>query len=333
MPDGAPEVLLDLSLAQGLRAIALIQVDRRLGNASGDQGSQVERLIATGLGVADPDLDGAERVVRSDAPPELRRLNDRIRFHQELDEVRVGPPVAEWLVDTATWERPGEDLRAHRMQARVAMVEEWRVRGEGEQRRQELSHPIGYRHGPVGPPDPDMNMEAPGVVPLCHPAQVALEPAVMLGLDDVLVQIVGPGMGAHRSQGQSHLVGDPEQPLAPRALPSRGVGEGLAPPRTDLDLGVDQFALDRVGELRIAQAGLLHLLEPMLEIEDGGVQDRELLLDPDREVGRGLEQPANLVEVKPVVLWLRIRGHRRRVRSNRSRGRRAGRPRGSTCGP
>ena len=59
-------------------------------------------------------------------------------------------------------------------------------------------------------------------------------------------------------------------------------------------------------ELGIAQAGRLHLLEAVLEIEDRGIDDRELLLDPDREVGRGLEDLAHGVEIQRVVLWLGI---------------------------
>ena len=202
----------------GSGASSLIQVERRLRHAGGDQGGQVERLVAAGLRVADPDLDRAERVMGPHAPPELRRLDDRVRVLQQLDEVRVGPPVAERLVDAAARECPGEDLRAHGVQAGVAMVEEGRVRREGEQRRQELPHPVGDRNGPVGPPDPDVDVEAPGVVPLRDPAQVSLQPAVVLGLDDVLVEVVGPGMGAHRRQRESHLVGDPEQPLSPGSL-------------------------------------------------------------------------------------------------------------------
>jgi hypothetical protein len=44
----------------------------------------------------------------------------------------------------------------------------------------------------------------------------------------------------------------------------------------------------------------------MLEVQDRGIEDRELLLDADREIGGRLEFLANRLEVKAVVLWLRI---------------------------
>ena len=118
-------------------------------------------------------------------------------------------------------------------------------------------------------------------------------------------------MGAHRAEGEPHLVGDPEQPRPPGSLPVGRVGKGLAAARPDLDLGVDQLALDRRGELGVAQAGGLHLLEAVLEVEDRRIEDRELLLDPDREVGRGLEDLTHGLEVQRVVLWLGIGCHPR----------------------
>jgi hypothetical protein len=44
----------------------------------------------------------------------------------------------------------------------------------------------------------------------------------------------------------------------------------------------------------------------VLEVENRRVDDRELLLDPHREVGRRLEDLAHGPEVHRVVLWLRI---------------------------
>ena len=128
----------------------------------------------------------------------------------------------------------------------------------------------------------------------------------MLRVDDVLVEIVGPRVGPHRRQSQAHLLGDAEQPRPPRPLPLRRIREGLAATGADLDLGVDQLALDRRGELGVAQAGGPHLLEAVLEVEDRRFDNRELLLDPYREVGRRLEDLAHGPEVQRVVLWLRI---------------------------
>ena len=75
--DRPPEVLLDLALAQRLAEAAVVVVERRLSDAGGDQRGEVEDVVAAGLGVADPHLDGAEEVVRAHAPPQLGRLDDR----------------------------------------------------------------------------------------------------------------------------------------------------------------------------------------------------------------------------------------------------------------
>ena len=166
----------------------------------------------------------------------------------------------------------------------VPVVQEGRVGRNRQQGRQQLPHPIRDRDRTVRAPHPDVDVEAPGVVALRDPAKVALEAAVVLGVDDVLIQVIGPGMGPGRRRGPAPV--RPRSRTAARGdpLPIGGVAEGLALPGADLDL-VDQLALDRQGEQLVAQAGRIHLLEPVLEVEDRRVEDRELLLDPDREVG------------------------------------------------
>src|SRR5581483_3829323 len=52
--NGPPEVLLDLALAQRLRACALVEIDRGLSDAGGDHRRDVERLVAARLRVANP---------------------------------------------------------------------------------------------------------------------------------------------------------------------------------------------------------------------------------------------------------------------------------------
>jgi hypothetical protein len=88
-------------------------VERRLDDAGRHQAGQGERLLAPRLGVADPQLHGAERVVRANTPPQLRRLDDRVGLRQQVDEVRVRRPVAERLVDAAAGKGASEDLGAH----------------------------------------------------------------------------------------------------------------------------------------------------------------------------------------------------------------------------
>jgi len=78
------------------------------------------------------------------------------------------------------------------------------------------------------------------------------------------------------------------------------------PPGSDLDLGVDQLPANGGRELVVGLGGLVQLLEAVLELERLGVEDRELLLDPDREVRGGLEGLVDAVEVEPGVRRLGV---------------------------
>ena len=179
---------------------------------------QAEGLLAARLRVADPHLDRAEFVVRADAPPELRRLDHGAGALQQGDELRVAAPVDERAGHAAAREGAGEDLRAHRVQAAVAAVEEGRVGRGGEQQRQQLAQPVADRDRPVGAAHPHVHVQAPGVVALRDPAQFGAQPVVVGGVDDPLVEVARPGVRAHRRQRQSHPVDQLEQPQAALAL-------------------------------------------------------------------------------------------------------------------
>ena len=56
-------------------------------------------------------------------------------------------------------------------------------------------------------------------------------------------------------------------------------------PGADLDLGGDQLAGRRLGQHLVALAGGVDVLEAVLQLQRPRVEDRELLLEPDREVG------------------------------------------------
>ena len=100
---------------------------------------------------------------------------------------------------------------------------------------------------------------------------------------------------ARRAQRDAEAVGEREQ-VAPAVAERRGgLGERLAAPRLDLDLRRDQLARG-VGAERRRVGQRLQLLEPVDHAERLGVEDLELLLDPDREVGRLGEEAAGLVE-------------------------------------
>jgi hypothetical protein len=91
-------------------------------------------------------------------------------------------------------------------------------------------------------------------------------------------------VGARRGQQRPALGGEAKQAHARLALALDRIGEAFGLPGADLDLGLDQLAGDRLPEHGVGGAGLPQLLEAVVERQRVRVEDRELLLDSDREV-------------------------------------------------
>ena len=152
-----------------------------------------------------------------------------------------------------------------------------------------------------------MHVQAPRVVALRDPAQLLTQALVVLGVDDVLLEIAGPGMGAHRGEATQPSAAANRRLRCSRWASAASAGSLRA--RSDLDLGVDQLAARR-GRQQLVGAALLHQgLEAVLELERRRVHDRELLLQPDGEVVGLLEGLADPVHVEPVVAELVRRRH------------------------
>ncbi len=98
--------------------------------------------------------------------------------------------------------------------------------------------------------------------------------------------VVGPGMRARRAERHAVLGGEREHPPAALALAGDRVGEVRARAGDHLDLRGDQLARDRLREPRVGVRGRAQLLVARHEFERLGVEDRELLLDPHRQVHR-----------------------------------------------
>ena len=162
----------------------------------------------------------------------------------------------------------------------------------GQQGRQDRAHVVADRDRAVSAADPDVHVHAPGVVAPGDVAEIAFQPPVVRRVDDPLVEIVGPRVGPQRRQRDSHALREREEAGAALLLVADRLREALAAPGADLDLGVDQLSRRRLGEQVILEAALVDLLEAVLELEGVGVRQRELLLEPDREVLRGLEHLA-----------------------------------------
>ena len=139
-----------------------------------------------------------------------------------------------------------------------------------------------------GPLIGDVDVEAERVVAPDDVAQELVVPAVVRRVDDALLLPVRPGVRPGRAEEQAHRLGERLELRAPLGHRAGNVGEGLLAPRPDLDLGGDELA-DEVLLERGAARRSLDVLEPVREVERLRIEDRELLLDRDREVGRGLE--------------------------------------------
>ena len=97
-------------------------------------------------------------------------------------------------------------------------------------------------------------------------------------------------MGPGRAERQALLGGEREQAAAALVLAVERVGEVLPAAGADLDLGGDQLAGDRVGQHVVLRCRGLAARSNAFDQSSGArVEQRELLLEADREVGRGLE--------------------------------------------
>ena len=209
---------------------------------------------------------------------------------RSVDEVPVGLPAPERLVDPAARKGAREDLGAHRAEAGVAAIEERRVRGQRQQRRQDTPQVVADGDRAIRAAHAHVDVEAPGVVSLGDPAELLAKPRVVGGVDDPLIQVVGPWMRARGGEGKPHPLGEREQPRPMLALKLHRPGEALRAPGADLDLRGDQLPGRRLGQQLVLQAGGVEVLEAVAQVEALRIDDRELLLEADREVGRGVEQ-------------------------------------------
>ena len=119
------------------------------------------------------------------------------------------------------------------------------------------------------PADADVDVEREGVVAPRDVLQAVDDPAVVLGVDDVLLAVVAPRVRARRAERDAARAREREQPLAQVALAREGVREVLAAAGADLDLAdeisspaIDSASSGSLGRRRVAQ-----LLEARGEVE------------------------------------------------------------------
>ncbi len=234
--------------------------------------------------------------MRADAPPHLRVLVDRAGVVEEAHVALEAVPAVIGVGHPAAREHAREDLRPRRVQAGVHSFDEGRARRERKQLGQEVAQLIADCDRAIGTSDRHVHVEAEAVVAPDDVLEDLVVAAVVRRVDDPLVLPGAPGMRPGRAQCHSECVGQLLELHAALADPPGQLLEVVGAAGADLDLGGDQLA-DQVRLERRARGGGLQLLEAVAQRKRPGVEDRELLLDGDGEVGGALVLLAREVDL------------------------------------
>ncbi len=195
--------------------------------------------------------------------------------------------------------------RARRVEAAVDALDERRARGEREQLGQVVRERRADADRAVGAVDADVDMEAEGVVAPDDVAEELVVAAVVRRVDDPLLLPRAPRMRSGRCQRDAERLHELAELPAPLAQLRGRVRERVAAAGADLDLRRDQLADEVRLELRPPRR-FLQLLEAVDQVERLGVEERELLLDGDREIRHGVERLArereHLLVPKPLLV-------------------------------
>ena len=144
-----------------------------------------------------------------------------------------------------------------------------------------------------GTVDRDVDVQPERVVAPDDVAQQLVVSPVVRRVDDALLLPVRPRVRPGRAEQKPHRLDERPQLRATLGDRGRDVRERLLLARSDLDLGGDELADEVLLERGPARGGL-DVLEAVREVERVRIEDRELLLDRDGEVGRRLELRARL---------------------------------------
>ena len=254
-----------------------------------------QHLPGLGLHVADADFDRAVGVVRPHAPPDLGELLDAVGGKQQLEVAPLGGPVAEDVGDPAAREHTHERLRAGRVQVRPDAVDAGRVRRQREQVGQKAAHRVAHGDRPVDAAHADVDVLAPGVVAPRDVLELVFDGVVVRRVDDALVLPGREGVRAGRAERVPLVASVGEEGEAARDDVARRLAERLAARRRHLDLARDQLAEDVLAQL--VGGAVAQQFEAVGKGEAARVEDLILLLEADREVGRGREAFLDLGEV------------------------------------
>ena len=143
-----------------------------------------------------------------------------------------------------------------------------------------------------------MDVEAERVVAPGDVLQALLDAAVVLGLDDALLAIVGPRVGGGGAECDTLIVGEGKELAAQLALSRDRIGETRAAAGDDLDLRGDELTGDAlVQRSRARGRAVAQLLEALRQVEVcGSAMENE----PDSQVACSGEQRCRTVEIDHV---------------------------------
>ena len=181
------------------------------------------------------------------------------------------------------------------MQSRVDVLDERRARRERQQLGQEVTQRVVHGDRAIGPRDPHVHVQPEGVVPPDDVAEELVVPPVVRRVDDPLVLPAAPRMRRRAAEGDRELARDRVD--LPAALSHRGrdLAEPRALARSHLDLGRDQLSDDVRRKVGLDRRRI-DVLESVRQLQRLRIEERELLLDGDGQVGPGVERLARLRE-------------------------------------
>ncbi len=145
----------------------------------------------------------------------------------------------------------------------------------------------------IGACDADVDVQAERVVAPDDVAQQLVVASVVRRVDDALVLPAAPWMRGGAAEPDPQLAGDGMKLRAPLSHRRSRGAEALAATRAHLDLGCDQLAHDVRRQVGLDRRAV-QLLEAVGQLERVGIEQRELLLDGERQVGPVVERRARL---------------------------------------
>ena len=196
-----------------------------------------------------------------------------------------------------------------------------------EQLGQIVAKRAAYPNRAIRAVDADVHVQPERVVPPDDVAQQLVVAAVVRRVDDSLLLPRAPRMRAGRREPDAERIGERAQLRAPLADALHALGERVAAAGAHLGLGCDQLADEMRLELGAAPRPA-DLLEAADEAERRRIEQRELLLDRDGEVGNVLE-PGLRGGQQLLVADLLLVAHRRKPSPDEA-ARAGARPRGSS---